>query len=315
MQVINSTFNDFDVYNETVKSWKLVYNILSKKDFNAKLFMFTDDDFALSRITLQGKLVHSGKAPIGFRSVVVPINYDDKFIWYNKGTGGNELLIFNKNCDLDVITFNNFDAYVVSIENNLLENFIEENDLKNCKIRFGKSETELLLTKDFSHRFYLLADQFLNHYIKDKHFKITDQKKHTTIIRSIIFELLSYIDKAPLKKGISAKNKKEIALSEAIKIIENDSENLFSVKELALLTNISERSLLSAFKEKFQVTPSEYIKASRLNKVKNELYSLKNKGESIASIAGKYQFWHMGQFAKDFKKQFGMLPSDVKKEK
>ncbi len=77
------------------------------------------------------------------------------------------------------------------------------------------------------------------------------------------------------------------------------------------MTNVSERSLLYAFKEKYKVSPSQFIKASRLNKVKNELFALKDKKPSIANIAGKYQFWHMGQFAKDFKEQFGILPSKM----
>jgi len=45
MQVIKALFDDFDVYNETVKDWKLAYNILSKKDFKAELFMFDEVDF------------------------------------------------------------------------------------------------------------------------------------------------------------------------------------------------------------------------------------------------------------------------------
>ena len=314
MQVIKATFNDFDVYNETVEDWKLVYNILSEKDFKAKLFMFTSDIFALSRITLQGKLVHSGKAPIGFRSIVIPIKYQDKFIWYHKGSGGNELLLFNKDCDLDAITFNDFDAFVVSIENNFLGSLIEKLNYTNCKKQFEISEKELPLTKVFSDRFYMLADNFLNNYIKDVDFTIVNQEKHDEIVYAIITELLSYIDNSPDQERTSKNNKKEIAVIEAVEIIKNDFENIYSVKELAMLTNISERSLLYAFKEKFQVSPSEYIKATRLNKVKNELFAVKDKNVSIASIAGKYHFWHMGQFAKDFKRQFGVLPSEVLKK-
>ena len=245
---------------------------------------------------------------------MIPINYDDKFIWYNKGAGGNELLIFNENCDLDAITFNNFDAYVISIENNYLDAFLQKLNDSNCKKIFGISEKELPLSKEFAHQFHLLADSFLNHYIKDINFSITDQGKHDILVDVIISELLSYIEKAPQKITANPINKKEKALLEAVKIIDNDSENIYSVKELSLITNISERSLLYAFKDKFKVSPSEYIKASRLNKVKTELYAAKDKNVSIANIAGKYNFWHMGQFAKDFKKQFGILPSEVRKD-
>ncbi|MCF6297951.1 MAG: helix-turn-helix domain-containing protein [Flavobacteriaceae bacterium] len=312
MQIIKTAFTDFDIYNATVEDWQLQYNILSKSDFKADLNMFTDTHFALSRISLQGKLVHSGKSPEEHRTIVIPINYEDKFIWYNKGSGGNELLVFRKDCKLDAVTFSNFDAYVISIENNFLENIINELDYKNCKNAFVDSELEFCLTKVFAQKFYKLADYFINDYIKDVNFTITDRKKHDKLVNEIIIEILTYIEKTPIKKPIRNKHKKEIALKEAIEIIDNNQGSLYTIKELSILTNVSERSLLYAFKEKYKVSPSEYIKASRLNKVKNELFALKDEDISIATIAGKYNFWHMGQFAKDFKKQFGVLPSEVK---
>jgi AraC family transcriptional regulator, ethanolamine operon transcriptional activator len=77
------------------------------------------------------------------------------------------------------------------------------------------------------------------------------------------------------------------------------------------MVGVSERALLYGFKAKFRVSPSEYIKAYRLNVVKHEIYPMPNK--PIFEIASKYHFWHMGQFAKDFKQQFGVLPSEVKR--
>jgi AraC-like DNA-binding protein len=33
----------------------------------------------------------------------------------------------------------------------------------------------------------------------------------------------------------------------------------------------------------------------------------------VSSIAAQYGFWHMGQFAADFKERFGVLPSELQK--
>ena len=311
MQIIKQIFTDFDLYNASVEGWQLEYNILSKKDFKAKLFMFSDENFAISRITLQGKLVHRGLTPIGYRTFIIPINYSEKFIWFGKGSGGNELLIFPKNCKLNAVTFNDFDAIVVSIENNLLENKLKEIDCYNCDLVFGENEQELFLSNDFSKEFYSLANYFLYNHIKNPNFFNNKTRKHKEFVDEIIYKLLDYIQFARLKKPIKTKSIKDKALKDAVNFIHNNSEAIFSVKELSILVNVSERTLLSAFKEKYKVTPSEYIKSYRLNKVKNELYALKNKKINISTIAGKYHFWHMGQFAKDFKKHFGILPSEI----
>ena len=311
MQIIKQIFTDFDIYNAAIENWQLEYNILSHQDFRASLNMFSDTFFAISRISLQGKLVHRGFAPIGFRTFIIPINYNDKFIWYNKGASGNELLIFPKSGELNAVTFNNFDAIIVSIENNLLEDKLKGMDFYKQDIVFGKDEKELFLSKTFSKEFYTLASYFLNKHIKNTGFSDNKSKKHIELVNQIIDDLLNYIQYPIFREQKKIASVRETALKDAVYFIHNNKESVFSVKELSILTNVSERTLLYAFKDKYNTTPSEYIKSYRLNKVKNELFSLKGQPANIATIAGKYQFWHMGQFAKDFKKKFGVLPSDV----
>ena len=133
------------------------------------------------------------------------------------------------------------------------------------------------------------------------------------MIDSIIISLIEYLNDTELKKLPFQKNKKDFSVKKAVELINDQVNNLFSIPQLCAMVGVSERTLLSAFKEKYKVSPSNYIKAFRLNKVKQEIYN--SEGKTISKIAGKYHFWHMGQFAKDFKKQFGVLPSEVRKIK
>jgi len=55
------------------------------------------------------------------------------------------------------------------------------------------------------------------------------------------------------------------------------------------------------------------IKAYRLNEVKKKIYT--SQDMSISDTAGIYHFWHLSQFSQDFKRQFGILPSEVRREK
>jgi len=76
---------------------------------------------------------------------------------------------------------------------------------------------------------------------------------------------------------------------------------------------VSERTLEYAFLEKFKVTPKEYIKATRLNKVRTELLQNNSKDCKISTLALFHGFLHMGQFAADYKKWFGESPSETLK--
>lgn len=304
MQIIKASFNDFDAYCKAVSNWELDFKLLSKNDFSAYLHLFSSETFILGRTKLHGKIEQHGQTPKGFRSIVVPVDYNSEFIWLNKKVRGNKLLIFPRNSVLNGISFYDFDVYVASIEEKMLFRIMKNLGYGNCKTIFDGGEKELFLSKAFSKSFHQVANKFLNT-------QIINQERHQLLINNIIHFLLRYIEDINESIVSNPQKKKDLALRKAVNIINNEEEGLFSVQQICALTGVSERTLQYAFRAKYKVSPSEYIKAVRLNNVKRELILSKGKNINISSVAGKYCFWHMGQFAKDFKLQFGMLPSEV----
>ena len=303
MQVIKERFTSINRYNKTIKNWDLNYKLLSKNDFSAELHMIFNDNFSLAKEKLSGKIEQKGNTEKGLIVFGIPVE-NSSFYWFDKKIGNNTLVVFPKDNSFEVISDSNYVSYVVSIKETKFFNTMEKLGVKkNLEIFNGKPQ-ELVLNKNFSNRFVKLFDYFLNTNLKNKN-------KNSALIDSIIICLIEYLDNTKIKNFSSQLNKKDSALKKAVDIINKQSNTLFSIPQLCALVGVSERTLQNAFKEKYQVSPSDYIKAFRLNKVKQEIYNTKTK--SISEIAGKYNFWHMGQFAKDFKKQFGILPSEVKK--
>ena len=68
---------------------------------------------------------------------------------------------------------------------------------------------------------------------------------------------------------------------------------------------------MSAFREHFGVTPKTYLRAFRLNCVRKDLLVAAPK-TPIADVANRWGFWHIGQFASDYRRQFGELPSQAR---
>ncbi len=81
-----------------------------------------------------------------------------------------------------------------------------------------------------------------------------------------------------------------------------------SVAQLEEALGTSGRTLRRAFREHVGVSPKEYIHAQRLNGVRRAL--LLGQG-NVTEVAGGYGFWHMGQFAADYRRLFGELPSET----
>jgi AraC family ethanolamine operon transcriptional activator len=59
------------------------------------------------------------------------------------------------------------------------------------------------------------------------------------------------------------------------------------------------------------MSPHAYLKAQRLNRVREDLKSALGDAGTVAAIAQRWGFWHTGNFAADYRRQFGELPSQT----
>ncbi len=75
-------------------------------------------------------------------------------------------------------------------------------------------------------------------------------------------------------------------------------------------SGVSYRTLNYAFLERFGVAPKQYLQAIRLDGARKDLRKL-GPNCAIIDAANTWGFWHMGQFGKDYKRQFGELPSET----
>jgi len=85
------------------------------------------------------------------------------------------------------------------------------------------------------------------------------------------------------------------------------------IPELCSYCGASLRTLERAFKSDFGTTPNRYILAARLTAVRHDLLNANNGNFPIAKVAMWNGFTHMGRFAREYKKQFGVLPSADRK--
>ena len=104
-------------------------------------------------------------------------------------------------------------------------------------------------------------------------------------------------------------------LKATLAAIKDQPEEVLSVGDLCRIAGASERTLDYAFRERFGLAPAQYMKVLRLNGVQNDLCRLHEPSIKISDIANKWGFWHLGQFAKDYRNWFGELPSDTYQRK
>jgi AraC family ethanolamine operon transcriptional activator len=81
------------------------------------------------------------------------------------------------------------------------------------------------------------------------------------------------------------------------------------LSDLCRHTHLQARSLEYGFREIVGLSPVRYIKMMRLGEVRRHLLSRVNEYRSISELALDSGFWHLSQFAVDYKKLFMESPS------
>jgi AraC family ethanolamine operon transcriptional activator len=126
-----------------------------------------------------------------------------------------------------------------------------------------------------------------------------------SVLPSLALETLASSRPAPAQRTHPGRTR---ALCRAFDYICEHREEPITVQSLCEAAEVSERTLQYMFRERFDVTPKQFVMSHRLNSVRRELRRF-GSSVKISDIANRWGFWHMGQFAKDYKRQFGELPS------
>jgi AraC-like DNA-binding protein len=82
-----------------------------------------------------------------------------------------------------------------------------------------------------------------------------------------------------------------------------------SMLDLCRELGVSERTLHYAFQDVRGLSPMAYFKANRLNAVRQELKAAAAGTTTVREIAQRWGFGHSGEFAADYRRLFGELPS------
>jgi AraC family ethanolamine operon transcriptional activator len=95
--------------------------------------------------------------------------------------------------------------------------------------------------------------------------------------------------------------------------IEDNLDDIIRTEELCTHAGASLRTLQRCFSAHFQVSPTHYIKARRLNAVRRILAESLRQEQTVTNIAMASGFYHLGRFSADYLDFFGEHPSDTLK--
>lgn len=140
---------------------------------------------------------------------------------------------------------------------------------------------------------------------------LSDPRLATHLRDDVLFAWLRTIppsvDMAELKSAQARCN----VVRRARDAVLNRPDEPMSMLEICKYIGASPRKLHYCFHETLGLSPARYLRLLRLNEVRRSLLRPDGKTPRVQDIAARWGFWHLSQFALDYKRQFGELPSQT----
>lgn len=306
---VNSVFSDINQYAEVGKNWDIDFMQLSPGKLDAKLYIVNDINFQVFRTSFNQSLLQNGSSPKNLITFGLTRNRCVEFFWRGHRITGKDIFIFPINGEIATESRPDFDTYGLSFHPEYIEQVCEELIL-NLSLKDIRS-TEILTVPDLSMQSLRLFLENTFTVIKNNISNFSRDNFRGTIKYEILKKLLLTIEPHLKKSKIKNIRLRDQAYKKAKDYIYDNLNVPLTVQELVKEANVSIRTLEYSFLERFGMRPKALLKSIRLNGVNRALKLADVKKTKLYSIANHWGFWHIGQFAKDYKEMFGELPSDT----
>ena len=299
--IVDHEFDDVDELAEVTKEWDLDFRQLNQGPFSGSVRQAIAGPVHLARTELAGVLHQRGTTPPDVWTFSVPGVRPMDFCWRGYTVGGTDLLIHQPGGEFESISKHDFELLLISVSREKLEGAARRLGLAFPEHAFDGLEITSCDPEILSNLRDLVAIALALLVDGRPLTKSIEQKACEFLIRGLAPEFRS--DRRP-----SRDRRRLIDL--AVRLARDRAHEIPSVKELCRESGASERTLRRGFNERFGLSPKAYLQAQRLIGVRRQL---RNAGShvTITDIANRWGFWHMGQFASDYRRQFGELPSQT----
>lgn len=114
---------------------------------------------------------------------------------------------------------------------------------------------------------------------------------------------------APIHRDRQMRAHRRLAVERARDYIDRNLTDPIRLSDLSRHAHTQARSLEYGFREVLGVSPMSYVRATRLHRARRLLRTTAVRTRSISEMALDCGFWHLSQFAVDYKALFGESPS------
>ncbi|MGI9243449.1 MAG: helix-turn-helix domain-containing protein [Verrucomicrobiales bacterium] len=306
--MISAHFDDFASLEEIIRGWDIELNQLDAGSFEADVTQLVTSSLLMSEFAFSRRLEQRGAIPEGYRTFGIPASGNLSMRWRGKDLCSENLMLFPTGAELDCVSDPGFNAIGLSISEPTLEEAAERRGVASVDELFPDGDTVWCAPAP-RRRLRGLGKRLMDAAARDPDvlhnpwFRLSLEEHFVETLLLTLDSSRAIEDQRPMT------HTRQTALKNALEVIAEHADEPLQITELERLSGASGRTLRYAFQEEFGVSPVQYLHAFRMNRVFRRLRQDRSPGLTVAEVAKTGGFWHMGQFAANYRKMFGELPS------
>ena len=279
--------------------FELGFRQLDESDPSVPATVLIGKNVSLTHMRFACGFHQKGLPPADMLTVGVPVvGLRD---WFGCEYRATSILPFNHPGGIDGVSEAGFVAMTVSISESYLADLASSVQIPVSEYLHHPTPESIIGRGEATHRLRGLLDQL---------FSDPDSELRQEHEDELVSTLLEAAQGGSATADRSSARLRSRAVERALVYLEGHQDEVVTVRDICCDNDIALRTLNRAFNERFGIGPKAYLNRRRLSAVRADILRCPP-GTLVTEIANRWGFWHMGQFASDYRKLFGELPSQT----
>jgi len=303
---LKESFSDFDAFTYAVRAWDLDFRQLDRGPLQADVLQFSGINGLIAHARFSRRFDQRGAAPPGLWTFGIFAKQCSPLVWHDKEIDNSYVVIYKPGSEIECVSRPGFEVFTLSCPEEHLQRLAHHRELPEVQKLVKDVDHLQVSAKNLSAIRLLIREMIL----AAEEPETPGSRTISNYEDEIFGHILSILgDSQPVQNGSYLSRKK--AIRKVKDFLAAHPRELVTVSRLCTIGGVSERTLQYAFLEHFGVSPKTYLNNYRLNGVRRELWQSDPGTIRINDVASLWGFWHMGQFAADYRKLFNELPSET----
>ncbi len=286
-----------------MSGWDLRFRQLDSGPHSIPFYLLHTERVTVLRISYNRGFHHYGCTPRGLVTVGIP--EDGLQDWFGRPYQDQTILPFNLASGLDLVSRPGFVAFSISVSEEFLWKVASNYQIPVADCLSDATSAAILPdSRAVQNLRNALRRLFLASQVR------FGSGEEEALAVELLLAGLGHLD-------ITDKSTPTVraqAIAKTLEYIEENQTEDVTIGEICAATGTSWRTLDRAFLERFGIGPKAYLQRVRLCGARTQLAVSPRGTLLVSDIANKWGFWHMGQFARDYRKVYGELPSETLKK-